>query len=117
MKNNNKRFTKNKRINKPLRNDRVANSQAVDNAKMPESVVFYCKTHQRIINYKPDTFNFKYTGCSNEIDNLSEEQKLEICELAYGSERSIKRYYKIKDERFDQERREREEKAARADKL
>lgn len=114
---NNKRFTKNKRINKPLRTERVANSQVMDNAKMPESVIFYCKTHQRIINYKPETFNFKYPGCPTETDNLLEEKKLEICELAYGSERSIKRYYKIKDERFDQERKEREEKATRADKL
>jgi hypothetical protein len=98
----------------------VANSQAVDNTPVPEGIIFYCKSCEQIVDYHPATFNFKYPieGCMKGTAKVDETKKAGMmCDLAYGTERSIKQYYKIKDDKFDRERREREEKAARADKL
>ena len=97
-----------------------ANSQPPDNTPIPPGLVFYCKTCEQIVDYKPTTFNFKYPieNCQKETTKASPEKKAEmICDIAYGTERSIKRFYKIKDDKFDAERRAREEKAQRADKL
>lgn len=98
----------------------MANSQPPDNTPIPPGLVFYCKSCEQIVDYHPTTFNFKYPieNCLKEKASISEEKKAKmLCDIAYGTERSIKRYYKIKDDKFDRERREREEKAARADKL
>jgi hypothetical protein len=87
---------------------------------MPEGLVFYCKSCQQIVDYKPKTFDFKYPidGCLKAKTDVSEEKRGEMmCDIAYGTERSIKHFYKIKDEKFDKERREREERAAKADKF
>ncbi|MCC7431931.1 hypothetical protein IT412_00220 [Candidatus Peregrinibacteria bacterium] len=97
-----------------------ANSQAPDNTPVPEGLVFYCKSCQQIVDYKPKTFDFKYPieNCLKEKSSKDEEYKKEmICDIAYGTERSIKHYYKIKDEKFDAERKAQEEKAQRADKF
>ncbi len=123
---------------------RVANSQAVDNTPVPEGIVFYCKTCQQIVDYHPTSFNFKYpieacqkaksasaavtpeatattaateTGDDKGRDRGDRRRAEPTCDIAYGTERSIKQYYKIKDDKYDAERRAREEKAARADKL
>ena len=72
------------------------------------------------MDYKPTNFIFKYPieNCLKEKSKKDESKKAEMmCDIAYGTERSIKHYYKIKDEKFDAERREREDKAQRADKL
>lgn len=98
----------------------AANSQPTDQSPMPEGMVFYCKSCKQIVDYKPADFNFKYPieNCLKEKSDAPAEKKAEMmCDLAYGTERSIKHYYKIKDDRLDAERREREEKAARADKF
>jgi hypothetical protein len=98
----------------------AANSQPPDNTAMPEGVIFYCKSCEQIVDYKPTTFNFKYPieNCLKAKADTTEEKKAEmLCDIAYGTERSIKHYFKIKDEKYDAERREREEKAQRADKL
>lgn len=97
-----------------------ANSQAPDNTPVPAGLVFYCKSCEQIVDFKPTSFNFKYPieNCLKENSKKDAEKKAEMmCDIAYGSERSIKHYYKIKDEKFDTERREREEKAQRADKF
>lgn len=97
-----------------------ANSQPPDNTPVPEGLIYYCKTCEQIVDFKPTTFNFKYPieNCLKENSKKDAEKKAEmICDIAYGSERSIKHYYKIKDDKFDAERREREEKAQRADKF
>lgn len=98
----------------------AANSQPPDNTPIPPGLIYYCKTCEQIVDFKPTTFNFKYPieGCQKECTKASPEKKAEMmCDIAYGTERSIKRYYKIKDDKFDAERRAREEKAQRADKL
>ncbi len=113
---------------------RVANSQAPDNTPVPEGIVFYCKTCEQIVDYHPTSFNFKYPieGCQKAKAKLEtaaksatgeaqedgdRRRKETTCDIAYGTERSIKQYYKIKDDKYDAERRAREEKANRADKL
>lgn len=98
----------------------AANSHPPDNSPIPEGMVFYCKSCEQIVDYKPTTFNFKYPieNCLKAKADATEEKKAEMmCDIAYGTERSIKHYYKIKDEKFDAERREREERAQRADKF
>ena len=103
------------------RSSRVtANSQPPDNTPIPEGLVYYCKSCEQIVDYKPTNFIFKYPieNCLKEKSKKDESTKAEMmCDIAYGTERSIKHYYKIKDEKFDAERREREDKAQRADKL
>jgi hypothetical protein len=97
-----------------------ANSQPPDNTPVPEGLVFYCKSCEQIVDFKPTSFNFKYPieNCLKEKSKKDAEKKAEMmCDIAYGTERSIKHYYKIKDEKFDAERRAREEKAQRADKF
>lgn len=97
-----------------------ANSQAPDNTPVPAGLVFYCKSCEQIVDFKPTSFNFKYPieNCLKEKSKKDAEKKAEMmCDIAYGTERSIKHYYKIKDEKFDKERREREDKAQRADKF
>lgn len=97
-----------------------ANSQAPDNTPVPEGLVFYCKSCQQIVDYKPKTFDFKYPieNCQKEKSTRDEEYKKDMmCDIAYGTERSIKHYYKIKDEKFDADRKAQEEKAQRADKF
>ena len=98
----------------------TANSQPPDNTPIPEGLVYYCKSCEQIVDYKPTNFIFKYPieNCLKEKSKKDESKKAEMmCDIAYGTERSIKHYYKIKDEKFDAERREREDKAQRADKL
>ena len=98
----------------------TANSQPPDKSPLPEGMVFYCKSCEQIVDYKPETFNFKYPieNCLKAKSDRSEEKKAEmICDIAYGTERSIKHYYKIKDDKYDAERKEREDKAQRADKF
>jgi len=97
-----------------------ANSQPPDNTPIPPGLVFYCKSCEQIVDFKPTSFNFKYPieNCLKENSKKDAEKKAEMmCDIAYGSERSIKHFYKIKDEKFDAERREREERAQRADKF
>ncbi len=98
---------------------------------MPEGLVFYCKTCERLIDLKPKTFDFtvpkELCGLGegrNEAARDDEEEEKDgrrrrerTCEIVYGTERSIKQYYKIKDDRFDKERLEAEEKTRRAEKL
>lgn len=143
---------------------RVANSQIVDNTPVPEGLVFYCKTCERILDFHPQTFNFKYPieGCPRAAaaaataaetaatlvtedgaaggsaagtqsgvaaaakgrDGRSprggrprKDKPERQCEIVYGTERSIKHYFKIPDSSLDAKRREEEERAARADKL
>jgi len=99
---------------------RAANSQKPDNTPIPEGLVFYCKTCQQIVDYHPTSFNFQYPieNCQKARAKGDEAAKAEMtCNLAYGTERSIKLYYKVKDDKYDLERVEREKRAARADKL
>ncbi len=128
---------------------RVANSQIVDNTPVPEGLVFYCKTCERILDFHPQTFNFKYPieGCPRAAAATAAETAGPLvpeggaavkeseargprgggrprkdkperqCEIVYGTERSIKHYFKIPDSSLDAKRREEEERAARADKL
>jgi hypothetical protein len=110
----------NRRRNQKNNRSQPANSQAPDNTPVPEGLVFYCKSCQQIVDYKPKTFDFKYPieNCLKEKSGKDEEYKKElICDIAYGTERSIKHYYKIKDDKFDAERKALEEKAQRADKF
>lgn len=110
----------NRRRNQKTNRSQPANSQAPDNTPVPEGLVFYCKSCQQIVDYKPKTFDFKYPieNCLKEKSGKDEEYKKElICDIAYGTERSIKHYYKIKDDKFDAERKALEEKAQRADKF
>jgi len=72
---------------------------------MPENLVYFCKECQKIIDIKP--LNFKLI-CPNDKTHV---------DIAFGTERSIKNFYKIKDEKFDAERLEREKLALKADKL
>lgn len=100
----------------------AANSQVVDNTPVPEGLVFYCKTHEKIVDFHPTTFNFKYPvdGCQDPDSAKKTEltdKAPRPCEIVYGTERSIKHYYKIPDSKFDVQRRADEERAQRADKL
>ena len=103
------------------RNMRLSDLKSTANVDMPKDLVFYCRGCHQILNIKPKNFVFKnpIEGCRRaDAPNLNNDEKKKLdCEIVYGTERSIKRYFKIPDERFDQERREREEKAQRADKL
>lgn len=69
-----------------------------------QGLTFYCKECNKIIDVKPN--NFKVVcpekGCT---------------EIAYGTEKSIKNFYKIKDSKFDAERLEKEKLAQKADKF
>ena len=97
-----------------------ANSQSSIPVNMPEGLIFYCKSCEQIVDYKPATFDFKYPieNCLKAKAEVSEEKRADLmCDIAYGTERSIKHFYKIKDDKFDKERREREERAAKADKF
>ena len=100
---------------------RTANSQVVDNTPVPDGLVFYCKTHEKIVDFHPTTFNFKYPvdGCQEAGEKKPEltDKAPRPCEIVYGTERSIKHYYKIPDSKFDAQRRADEERAQRADKL
>lgn len=105
----------------------VANSQAPDNTPVPAGLIFYCKTCEEVLDgFAPATFNFQVPPEHRElakkkleakIKHDGEERDLRDCEIVYGTERSVKHFFKIKDEKFDALRREEEEKAVRADKL
>lgn len=97
-----------------------ANSQSGTPVPVPEGLVFYCKSCEQIVDFHPANFNSKFPpeNCCKSKAVVNEEKRSEmVCDLAYGTERSIKHFYKIKDDKFDKERREREEKAAKADKF
>ncbi|MCC6643485.1 hypothetical protein IT411_01940 [Candidatus Peregrinibacteria bacterium] len=106
---------------------RVANSQAPDNTPVPSGLIFYCRTCEEILDgFAPATFNFQVPAEHREAalkklqarkNEDGEERELRDCEIVYGTERSIKHFFKIKDDKFDALRREEEEKAVRADKL
>ena len=110
-----KRFT-----GRPVDRKPAANSQSSTPVPMPEGMIYYCKTCEQIVDYKPATFDFKYPieNCLKSKADATEEKKAGmICDIAYGTERSIKHFYKVKDDKFDKERREREDRAAKADKF
>lgn len=103
---------------------RVANSQINDNTPVPAGLVFYCKSCESIIDFHPETFNFKLPQglCPQAVEKAARvgaeaPTKPRPCEIVYGTERSIKHYFKIPDSKFDAQRRADEERAAKADKL
>ncbi len=104
-------------------NLRLSNLKKDTTIQIPDGLTFYCKSCHQILDIKPKNFVFKspIDGCRKaDAPNLNKDktQKSDSdCEIVYGTERSIKRYFKIPDEKFDKERREREDKAQRADKL
>ena len=73
---------------------------------VPNEVVFYCMECEKIIDV-PVKNTFK-PPCPNDAAHRA---------ISFGSERSIKNFYKIKDDKFDAERAERIKKAMQADKL
>ena len=81
------------------------NNQKILNAEALAGLTFYCKECQKIIDVKPTGFKVICPSGNKCTD------------IAYGTERSIKNFYKIRDAKFDQERLEREKLALRADKL
>ena len=117
----------------------AAPSQPIE---IPKGIIFYCRTCENVIDMKPKTFDFRtpVENCQKPVGKVVDENREEPvekdagtrkdggrdrrrkprelqCDIVYGTERSIKRYFKIPDSKYDQERREREEKAAKADKL
>lgn len=105
---------------------RVANSQANDNTPIPAGLVFYCKTCETIVDLQTETFNFKLPQglCPHAAEKAGlvgaekdGSKAARPCEIVYGTERSIKHYYKIPDSKFDAQRRADEERAVKADKL
>lgn len=122
--------------------DNLRNAAPSQPIEIPQGIIFYCRTCENVIDMKPKTFDFRIPveNCQKPegkvIDENRAEEKEEAgatrkdggrdrrrkprvlqCDIVYGTERSIKRYFKIPDSKYDQERREREEKAAKADKL
>jgi hypothetical protein len=69
-----------------------------------QGLTFYCKECNKIIQAQPSNFKIvcPEKGCT---------------QIAYGTEKSIKNFYKIKDAKFDAERLEREKMAVKADKF
>ena len=82
--------------------------------EFPAGLTFYCRNRKQIIDIKPKTFDF-----AQDLKEYAKKEGTEDLEfdVVYGTERSIKQYFKIADSKFDEERREREMKAAQADKL
>ncbi|MBD3270279.1 hypothetical protein GF376_02025 [Candidatus Peregrinibacteria bacterium] len=105
--NQKRRFRKN-------RSKRPTMEKPASSVELPEGMVFYCKNRKQILDINPKTFDFK-----SELKEYARKTQTEDIDfdVVFGTERSIKQYYKIADEKFDQERREREMKAAQADKL
>jgi hypothetical protein len=99
---------------------KVANSRATDTAPVPDGLVFYCRSCEHILDFHPKTFGFKapLDCCQKEKSTADEVKKKKMtCDVVYGTERSIKHYYRVSDAKLDVERKENEDKAARADKL
>ena len=91
------------------RNEKPAS--AVD---FPEGLVLYCRNRKEILDVQPKSFDFALL--LKEYAQKTETVEMEF-DIVYGTERSIKQYYKIADDKFDSERVEKEKKAAQADKL
>jgi hypothetical protein len=89
------------------------NTPEQSNLPFPEGIILFCRKRQQIVDIKPKTFDFKA-----ELKEYAKQTGTEDLEfdIVYGTERSIKQYYKISDEKYDQERREREMRAAQSDK-
>ncbi|MGL5830721.1 MAG: hypothetical protein ACRCZE_01070 [Candidatus Altimarinota bacterium] len=120
----------------------LRNSPPSPPIEIPKGIIFYCRTCENVIDMKPTTFDFRtpVENCQKPVGKVVDENREEPvekdvgtrkdggrdrrrrprelqCDIVYGTERSIKRYFKIPDSKYDQERREREEKAAKADKF
>lgn len=99
----------------------MANSQSAnDIAPVPDGLVFYCRSCEKVLDFHPKTFGFKtpVDCCQKENSGADADKKAKMtCDIVYGTERSIKHYFKVSDGSPDSKRREDEEKAARADKL
>ncbi len=96
---------------RPRRRDR--NQEIRTDLPFPDGLILYCRNRKQIIDIKPKTFDFAPELKEWAAKNKSEDLEFDI---VYGTERSIKQYYKIADEKYDKERIEEEKRSAQADK-
>jgi len=82
----------------------MTNSRTQQVGEALSALTFYCKECEKIIDVKPTSFRIVCPGKKH-------------TDIAYGTERSIKNFYKIKDSKFDAERLKREKLALQADKF
>jgi len=83
----------------------MKNTQQPPKIQIPQELIYYCQDCEAIIDIRPTTFKM--------FCPTNKEHK----RITFGTEKSVKNFYKIKDEKFEAERLEREKIALRADKL
>ncbi len=80
----------------------------------PDTMVLYCRNRKQILDIRPETFD--YAQLLKAYAEKTETTDVEF-DVVFGTERSVKQYFKISDAKYDQERVEREKLQAQADKL